>query len=86
MNPDKSKIVAEDVTLSDVRNEIKKALNVFISSADFKSKVERIVAGKLKNNPELEMYQREITADAIAILFKTLWNKKGLWSNDIKTK
>lgn len=82
MDQNKPKVVSEELTKADIKNELK----VFISSEEFKSKVERIVAGKLKNNSELEKYQREITADAIAQLFKTLWNKKGLWTNDVKTK
>lgn len=82
MDQNKSKIVAEELTKADVKQELK----IFISSEEFKAKVERIVAGKLKGNKELEKYQREITADAIAQLFKTLWNKKGLWTNDVKNK
>jgi hypothetical protein len=75
-------LIKEDVTKSD----IDKAIKVYLTKDDFKSKVEKIVKDKLKDNKELEDKVVEISANVLTQLFKTLWVKRGNWRNNLSNK
>ena len=75
-------LINEEVTKSD----IDKAIKVYLTKDDLKSKVEKIVKDKLKDNKELEDKVVEITANVLTQLFKTLWVKRGSWRNNLSNK
>ena len=75
-------LINEEVTKSD----IDKAIKVYLTKDDFKSKVEKMVKDKLKDNKELEDKVVEITANVLTQLFKTLWVKRGSWRNNLSNK
>lgn len=77
-----SKPVNEEMTKSD----IDKAIKVYLSKDEFKSKVEKIVKDRLKDEKELEDKVVEITKNVLSQLFKTLWVKRGTWSGNLSNK
>lgn len=74
--------INETITKSD----IDKAIKVYMSKDEFKSKVEKIVKDRLKNEKELEDKVVEITTNVLTQLFKTLWVKRGAWRNNLSNK
>jgi hypothetical protein len=74
--------IQENITKSDVSKEIK----VYMDSNAFKSKVEKIVKDRLKNEKELEDKTVEITKNVLTQLFKTLWIKRATWKNNLTNK
>lgn len=82
MKPNNTKKINEDLTKSDVSKEIKG----YIDTKEFKSKIEKIVKDKLKDDKELEDKVVEITKNVISSLYKTLWDKRSLWKNNLSNK
>jgi hypothetical protein len=78
-NPIKENI-NEDVTKTDIKKDIK----TYMDSTEFKSKVERIVKDRLKNEKELEDRVVKITKNVITQLYKTLWTRRGMWQSQLK--
>lgn len=74
--------ITEDVTKSDIDRGIK----VYMDSAEFKSKVEKIVKDRIKNEKALEDKTVEITKNVLTQLFKTLWVKRGFWKSNLSNK
>ena len=74
--------IREDITKSDIDRGIK----VYIDSTEFKSKVEKIVKDRIKNEKELEDKVLEITKNVLTQLFKTLWTKRGFWKSNLSNK
>jgi len=74
--------IKEDITKSD----IDKGIKVFIDSSAFKSKIEKIVKDRLKNEKELEDKVVEITKNVLTQLYKTLWTKRGFWKSGLSNK
>ena len=72
----------ENLTKTDITREVK----VFMNSDEFKSKVEKIVKDRLKDNKELEDKIVDITGNVLTQLFKTLWSKRGVWKNNLSNK
>jgi hypothetical protein len=68
------------------KNDINKAMKTFIDSAEFKSKIERIVKDRLKNDKELEDKVVEITKNVLTQLYKTLWTRRNTWLNGLSNK
>ena len=79
--PNKNKI-NEELTKSDISKEVK----AYISSQEFKDKIERIVKDRLKDNKELEHQTVEITKNVLTQLFKTLWIRRNTWINNLTNK
>jgi hypothetical protein len=77
-----NKIISENLTKTDISKEIK----VYMGSQDFKSKVEKIVKDRLKNEKELEDKIVEITKNVLTQLYKTLWTKKSFWRDNLSNK
>ena len=76
------KSLSENMTKSDVD----KAIKVYLTKDEFKSKVEKIVKDRLKNEKELEDKVVEITSNVLTQLFKTLWIKRTTWRNNLTNK
>lgn len=76
------KNINENITKSDVSKEIK----VYMNSSDFKTKIEKIVKDRLKNEKELEDKIVDITKNVITQLYKTLWTKRATWMNNLTNK
>lgn len=68
------------------KKEVTKEIAEFIDSSTFKTKIEKIVKDKLKDDKELEDKIVEITKNVITQLYKTLWTKRGFWRNELKNK
>jgi len=75
-------ILSENITKSDVKDEIKKVLD----SDELTKKVGKIIKVKLKEDPELEKYIVDITKNVITQLYKTLWTKRGFWQTSLKNR
>ena len=74
--------IREDITKSD----IDKGIKVYMDSAEFKSKVEKIVKDRIKNEKGLEDKVLDITKNVLTQLFKTLWVKRGFWKSNLSNK
>jgi hypothetical protein len=74
--------INEDLKKSDVDKGIK----TFMDSNEFKSKIEKIVKDRIKNEKELEDKVVEITKNVITQLYKTLWTKRTFWANNLSNK
>ena len=74
--------INEEVTKSDIPKEVK----VYMNTDEFKAKIEKIVKDKIKNNQELDDKVVEITRNVLTQLYKTLWNKRGIWRNNLTNK
>ena len=57
-----------------------------MDSNEFKSKVEKIVKDRLKNDKELEDKVVDITRNVLTQLYKTLWVKRGVWRSSLSNK
>jgi hypothetical protein len=77
-----SKKITENVTKSDISKEIK----VYMNSNEFKTKIEKIVKDRLKNEKELEDKVVDITKNVLTQLYKALWVKRGVWRNTLSNK
>lgn len=82
MNPSIKNKLTEELTKADVSKEVK----IYMDSAAFNAKVEKIVKDRLKDNKELEDKVVEITRNVISQLYKTLWTKRGFWQNNLINK
>jgi hypothetical protein len=78
----KNKHINETLTKSDVSKEIK----IYMDSKDFKTKIEKIVKDRLKNEKELEDKVVEITKNVLTQLYKVLWVKRGVWRDNLSNK
>jgi|TARA_Y100000389_G_scaffold135643_1_gene133161 hypothetical protein len=72
----------EEIKKSDVKSEIKK----YMDSSEFKSKVEKIVKDRIKNEKALEDKVVEITRNVLTQLYKQLWIKRTFWKNGLSNK
>lgn len=68
------------------KTQLKKEINVYLDTAEFKNKVEKIVKDRVKNEKELEDKVVEITSNVLTQLFKTLWVKRTIWKNNLSNK
>jgi hypothetical protein len=76
------KKINEDLTKTEVNKQIK----IYMDSGEFKSKVEKVVKDRIKNEKELEDKVVEITKNVLTQLYKTLWTKRATWVNNITNK
>lgn len=78
--------ITEDTKSESGKAEITKQVKIYMDTAEFKSKIEKIVKDKLKNNKELEDKIVDITGNVITQLYKTLWLKRTTWKNNLSNK
>lgn len=74
--------INEDLTTADINKGIK----IYMDTSEFKSKIEKIVKDRLKNDKELEDKVVEITKNVLTQLYKTLWTKRGFWKTQLSNK
>ena len=74
--------IKENLTKSDVSKEIK----IYMDTKEFKSKIEKIVKDRIKNEKELEDKVVDITRNVLTQLYKTLWKKRPTWVNNLSNK
>ena len=74
--------INEELSKSDVSKEMK----VYMTSDEFKAKIEKIVKDKLKDNKEIEDKVVEITKNVLTQLFKNLWVKRSMWRDNLSNK
>ena len=68
------------------KSDINKGIKVYMDSTEFKTKIEKIVKDRLKNEKELESKVVEITKNVLTQLYKTLWTKRGFWKSGLSNK
>ena len=68
------------------KSDIDKGIKTFMDSNEFKTKIEKIVKDRIKNEKELEDKVVEITKNVITQLYKTLWTKRTFWANNLSNK
>lgn len=76
------KAINEDMTKADVE----KAVKVYLDSATFAKKVEKIVKDRLAKDKDIEDKMVEITKNVLTQLYKTLWTKRNFWSSSLTNK
>ncbi len=74
--------INEDLNKTDINNGIK----TYMSSAEFKEKVNKIVKDRLSNNKEIEDKSVEITKNVLIQLFKTLWLRRNTWITGLSNR
>lgn len=74
--------IKENLTKSDVSKEIK----IYMDTKEFKSKIEKIVKDRIKDEKELEDKVVDITRNVLTQLYKTLWTKRATWVNNLTNK
>ncbi len=78
--------ITEDTKAELSNADVTKQVKIYMDTAEFKSKIEKIVKDKLKNNKELEDKIVDITGNVITQLYKTLWLKRTTWKNNLSNK
>jgi hypothetical protein len=68
------------------KSDINKGIKTYMDTTEFKTKIEKIVKDRIKNEKELEDKVVEITKNVITQLYKTLWIKRGFWQSNISNK
>ncbi len=74
--------INEELTTADINKGVK----TYMDTAEFKSKIEKIVKDRIKNDKELEDKVVEITKNVLTQLYKTLWVKRGFWKTQLSNK
>ena len=68
------------------KSDIDKGVKTYIDSSEFKTKIEKIVKDRIKNEKELEDKVVEITKNVLTQLYKTLWIKRNVLKNNLFKK
>lgn len=68
------------------KSDIDKGIKTYMDTTEFKTKIEKIVKDRIKNEKELEDKVLEITKNVITQLYKTLWTKRNFWQSNISNK
>tara|TARA_R110000851_G_scaffold145440_7_gene284913 strand:+ start:3658 stop:3927 length:270 start_codon:yes stop_codon:yes gene_type:complete len=68
------------------KTEVKTIVDKYTNSNKFKSKIEKIVKDRIKNEKELEDKVVEITRNVLTQLYKNLWVKRAFWRNNLSNK
>ena len=68
------------------KTEVKTIVDKYTDSNKFKSKIEKIVKDRIKNEKELEDKVVEITRNVLTQLYKNLWVKRAFWRNNLSNK
>lgn len=72
----------EEMTKSEVKAEV----NKYMDSSEFRTKVEKIVKDRIKNEKGLEDKVVEISKNVLSQLFKQLWIKRSAYINGLTNK
>lgn len=85
-----SKLLNEELTSTDkndIKSMIKKEIKDFLTlnrSIDFEKKVADIIKDKIKSDKDVEKYFVDVTKNVLIQLYKSLWLRRGFWTNDLK--
>jgi hypothetical protein len=82
MEASQHKRLVEELTKADISKEVK----VYLDSAAFKDKIEKIVRDRIKNDKTLEDKVVDISKNVLTQLFKALWTKRGMWRSNLSNK
>lgn len=72
----------EEFTKTDAKDVVKK----YMDSAEFKSKVEKIVKDRINKDKALEDKVVEISKNVLTQLYKALWVKRTVWASMLSNK
>jgi hypothetical protein len=85
------KIIKEELNSSDearikklARDEFDKEIKKHLSSSQLEKKVKELVMANLKSHKATQKEVASITKDVLVKLYKTLWTRKGFWSNGLE--
>jgi len=68
------------------KTDIDKGIKTYMDSTEFKTKIEKIVKDRIKNEKELEDKVVEITKNVLTQLYKTLWVRRNAWLNGLNNQ
>lgn len=68
------------------KSDIDKQIKVYLNTKEFKDRIEKIVKDRVKNEKEIEDKIVDITSNVLTQLYKTLWNKRAIWKNNLSNK
>ena len=84
-------ILKEELNASDearikklARDEFDKEIKKHLSSSQLEKKVKELVIANLKNHKATQKEVAIITREVLVKLYKTLWTRKGFWSNGLE--
>jgi len=84
-------ILKEELNASDearikklARDEFDKEIKKHLSSSQLEKKVKELVIANLKNHKPTQKEVASITKEVLVKLYKTLWTRKGFWSNGLE--
>ena len=84
-------ILKEELNASDearikklARDEFDKEIKKHLSSSQLEKKVKELVIANLKKHKPTQKEVASITRDVLVKLYKTLWTRKGFWSNGLE--
>jgi tryptophanyl-tRNA synthetase len=78
--------MSNKITENTSKSEISKEVKIYLDSKEFKSKIEKIVKDRLKDDKELEDKMVEISKNVITQLYKTLWTRRSFWRSNLSNK
>jgi len=91
MNNGIKKIIKEELNASDearikklARDEFDKEIKKHLSSSQLEKKVKELVIANLKNHKATQKEIASITKEVLLKFYKTLWTRKGFWSNGLE--
>ncbi len=73
-------LIKEDLSKTDVRDEIEK----YLKTNNFIDLVRKEVISQLGKSKEVEDKMVEISSNVLVQLYKSLWTKRGFWKSDLK--
>lgn len=84
-------ILKEELNASDeakikklARDEFDKEIKKHLSSSQLEKKVKELVIANLKKHKATQKEVANITKEVLVKLYKTLWTRKGFWSNGLE--
>lgn len=74
--------ITENTSKSDISKEVK----IYLDSKEFKTKIEKIVKDRIKDDKALEDKMVEISTNVLTQLYKTLWTRRSFWRSNLSNK
>ena len=85
------KILNEELNASDerkikklARDEFDKMIKKHLSSSELEKKVKELVTQNIKKDKPTQKEIASITKEVLVKLYKTLWTRKGFWTNGLE--
>jgi len=84
-------ILKEELNSSDearikklARDEFDKMIKKHVSSPELEKKIKELVLQNIKKDKPTQKEVASITKEVLVKLYKTLWTRKGFWSNGLE--